>query len=320
MYRMRKFLTLILLIAPLLAFSGNSLGDQVEEMMMRIDSCTSASQIGSIITEYKDIAKDYGTNWRSHYWLAYANMKKAEYTFDDANKDRALDEAMAKLKPAILLNRENSEVLLLEALILWKRIAIDTESRENKYTYLMEDLLTRAFKAEQLNPRYYYIKGAIALSDTIMNPENKGKAREYFLSGEKVYGPYTANAVAADPKWGYSDMRLYLNVLYPNRNFFYTRNGEYVEGNFMVETLSELKEIEKELKKEEKAKKKAAKDAEKAAKQAAKAEQEPKFLTEKDELAKDIADQKAKEKSKKEAKKEKKDKPKKEKKVRNLPW
>ncbi len=280
---MRKIAFLLFVLFPALAFCGPDLAKQVSTMLTRIDSCTSAQQIDAIISEYEDISKEFGRDWRSHYWLAYGYLKKAEYTFDDSNKDQALDQAQTALKPAILLDKDNPEVMLLEALILWKRIEINPDERANRYTFRMEDLLRQAFKNDQLNPRFYYVKGIIALSDTIMNPENKKKAKDYFLSGEKVYGAYTKNAEDADPQWGYGQMRLYLNVLAPNRNFFYTRGGVYVDEYYNVETLDEVKEIRKDKAKEEKERLKAQKKAERDAKRAERGKNQ-KFIKEKEEL------------------------------------
>ncbi|MGB0166308.1 MAG: hypothetical protein ACPF8V_05580 [Luteibaculum sp.] len=305
--RILFFLLVALLSLNFSAFAGPSLGDKVFSMISRIDSCASADQVDAIINEYKDITYEFGTDWRSYYWMAYANLKKAEYCFDKTRRDKALEEGLNFIKRARLIKRDQDEIDLLEALLLLKKIEIDPENRKNKYIFTAKELLNSAYAEDQLNPRYYYIKGWQAVNDTLDNPGNRDKAESYFRSAEKLFGTHDKNLDLADPNWGFEDTQLYLNVLIPSREFYFNKSGERVETMLDVESEMELKDIEKELKKQEKATKR---EAKKESRGKSKKEDKPE---EEEDVEEEEEKKKEKSKGDKEEKKEKK------KKVRNLP-
>lgn len=266
---MKRILTLFCLFTVYTsAFAGNDLGDKVKEMLTRIDTCASSETIGSILTDYKSLIVEYGTDWRSYYWIAYGNLKKAEYSFEKAGRDQALNIALGYIDRARLLKRTHPELDILEALLLFKKIEINREDRENKYIFRYKELMSNAFYLDQLNPRYYYVKGVQALADTSSNPQNRNNAIEFFKSAEKLFGPHDKKADDADPTWGFNETQLFLNVLIPGRTEYYNKEGEKVSTILDVESEMSLKEIEKQLKKEQKEAEKERKRQEKEAKKA----------------------------------------------------
>ena len=312
---MKRFLLLcILSISCSTLFAGNKLGDKVQEMLSRVDSCASAEMIGSVVNEYESIIQDYGTDWRSYYWLAYGYMKKADYCFDKANRDKALDKALRYVERSRMLKLQHSETDILEALLLSKKIEIDPDDRTNKYAYQVKERLASAYKLDQLNPRYYLVKGVQSLADTIANPSKKAEAINYLKSSEKLFGPHDRDADKADPTWGFNEAQLFLNVLVPGRETYYNRKGEQVNSLLDAEADSEMKSIEKQLKKEQK---KQAKENKKLAKSIAKAAnaEDDDSASNKTKSSKSASSKSSKDK-KEEEEKEKKEKPKK---TRNLP-
>lgn len=311
---MKKVLAVLLTFASVSLFAGPKLGDKITEMLNRIDSCASADMVGSIVKEYEDIIVSYGADWRSYYWMAYGNLKKAEYCFDEKKREQALDAGLKFIERARMLKLQHAETDILEAMLLQQKINIDPQNRENKYGYLVRDLLANAYKLDQLNPRYYLIKGISTLNDTVANPGNKKQALDFLLSAEKLYGPHDKGADEADPTWGFDETQAYLNVLAPNRTTYYNRKGEVVKSLLDAEADSEMADIEKQLKKEQKQREKELKKQRKKAVAAVNAEDGEEGSDKKSETK----EEKSK-KDKKDKEEEKKEKKKKPKKVRNLP-
>ncbi|TXC85085.1 hypothetical protein [Luteibaculum oceani] len=264
---MKRILTLFCLFTLVSsAYAGNDLGDKVKEMLTRIDTCASSETIGNILKDYKSMISEHGTDWRSYYWLAYGNLKKAEYSFEKSNRDQAINIALGYVDRARLIKRTHPELDILEALLLFKKIEINRDERENKFIFRYKELMSNAFYLDQLNPRYYYVKGVQALADTSINPQNRKNAIEFFKSAEKLFGPHDRKADDADPTWGFNQTQLFLNVLIPGRTEYFNKDGEKVSTILDVESEMSLKEIEKQIKQEQKEAEKERKRQEKEAK------------------------------------------------------
>jgi tetratricopeptide (TPR) repeat protein len=161
-----------------------------------------ANTCDRILVQVKD-------DWLPYFYRSYAYVYLGYMTEDERDKDRLLDEALKSFNEALALAPEESEVILLEALICYGRMEINPMARAPKYLSIASKALEKAKGLNPENPRIYYLEA----KTTLNKPAFMGGGMEaalpafetamsYYAAFEKPYDLY--------PHWGFRDAsRLY---------------------------------------------------------------------------------------------------------------
>ena len=142
--------------------------------------------------------------WLPHFYRSYAYIQLGYMTKDEAEKDSMLDEAQNSANAALALVPDESEVILLEALICYGRMEINPMARAPKYLSKASKALERAKTLNPENPRIYYLEA----KTTLNMPSFLGGGHESALPVFEKAMEYYKVFVAPDdlfPHWGFKD-------------------------------------------------------------------------------------------------------------------
>lgn len=196
----------LLLIALLLLATKASANDSSYYAVLR-NSLVLAEQEYSL-SAYQNLANTCdriiairGKEWLPAYYRAYAYAHLGYMTEDEEQKDALLDKAQASADAALFLNPEESEILLVLALICYGRMEINPMFRATIYFPKANAALERAKELNPRNPRIYYLEG----KSTIYKPTFMGGGAEAALPIlEKSLQYYREFVPPSDiyPHWG----------------------------------------------------------------------------------------------------------------------
>lgn len=122
---------------------------------------------------FERIAAAEKDNWLPNYYVAFVNTVAAFETKDRVQVSALLDKAQKALDIEYDKAPENSELMVMQAMIYTAWVAFDPMTNAMKYSALVTDLYDKAQKADPGNPRAVF-----------------GKA-EYEIGGAKYFGSDT---------------------------------------------------------------------------------------------------------------------------------
>lgn len=140
------------------------------------------------------------TEWLPYY---YAAMIKARMSMEGkgGDKDAVADDAERIINKAEALSANNSEIFCIKSMIASAKMMVDPQARWMQYGQMAGKYLEQAKKANENNPRPYYLQ-AISLQFT---PEQFGGgckvAKPIAEKALKLYNTFQA-ASAIHPNWG----------------------------------------------------------------------------------------------------------------------
>lgn len=164
-------------------------------------------------TQVDELVKTFPYDWRSYYWSAYTTYKSAQAIEDEKTKIDKLKKAEGWLKRAESIGVENSEIELLKAFIDYEKIITNPEVLTAKY---LPDLNYHISEFEKYNiesPRFYLLKGIMAINDTLEKPENFDIAGDYFSGAQMLFEDQpdpNSRKNYADPFWGKQRVETYM--------------------------------------------------------------------------------------------------------------
>jgi hypothetical protein len=152
--------------------------------------------------KFSMIAKKWGSEWSTHYYVAYSKGVLSYMEQDEAKRDAYLDEADRELDEAIsLLGKENDETYVLKGMLANARMAVKPQARWQKYGKLFDENLDKAKELNADNPRIYYLKGTSKFFTPKMFGGGKKPATPYFEKAEGLFAK-ESDADITKPYWG----------------------------------------------------------------------------------------------------------------------
>jgi len=148
------------------------------------------------------IAKKWGDEWVTHYYVAYSKVFLSYFEKDNAKKDAYLDEADKEKEDAVsILKKENDETYVLGAMIANARMGVDPMNRWQKYGKLFSENLESAKELNPDNPRMYYVQGTSKFFTPKQFGGGKKAAMPYFEKAEGLFAKETGGDITK-PYWG----------------------------------------------------------------------------------------------------------------------
>lgn len=165
----------------------------------------------TVQSQVDDLVKTFPFDWRSYYWSAYTTYKSAQAIEEEKTKIDKLKKAEGWLKRAESIGVENSEIELLKAFIDYEKIITNPEVLKAKYQTDLDFHLANFEKYNIESPRYYLLRGIMAINDTLDKPQNFDIAGDYFSGAQLLYEEepkFKKNY--ADPFWGKERVDTYM--------------------------------------------------------------------------------------------------------------
>jgi len=148
------------------------------------------------------VAKKWGDEWVTHYYLAYSKAILSYMEKDNTKRDAYLDEAEKERDEAVsILKKDNDETYVLSAMIANARMAVDPMSRWQKYGQLFKENLESAKDVNPDNPRMYYLQGTSKYYTPKAFGGGKKAAQPYFEKAEGLFAKEQGGDIAK-PYWG----------------------------------------------------------------------------------------------------------------------
>ncbi len=195
---------------------------ELAPILSTIDSVGGVAYV-AVLPTFKSLSGKYPKEWRGYYWEALANLRKAEID-STGQKDQLLDEAERLINRAEMFIKGNPELYLLRGWMLKLRIDVDPANRAAKYGADFKWYMDEAYRIDQGNPRYYYLKGLWSEVDT--SETGKKETFRYYRSAKLLFQDRPQGKFVTEPDWGRGETDLALGVFAPADFNFDDPTGE----------------------------------------------------------------------------------------------
>jgi hypothetical protein len=205
---MKKFISFGLLISVVAIASAQTSVKQsssFEAAMLtnirQLDTASNATSLLTLANNFERIGNAEKTKWEPFYYASYCYTALAFMSPDKSRIDWLADKAEALLQSAETIDKNNSEISCLFAMINSCRILVDPVGRFQTSGKEVNMLLAKAMQENQHNPRIYLLQARMQLRTPEAFGGGKNIARasaETALEKFKTFVP--ANAIA--PAWG----------------------------------------------------------------------------------------------------------------------
>ena len=152
-----KRIILIFSILATTVMSSNAQSEEYVSSMKEIVDSIQTSKWGTDLIPYANqlerVAGVETKEWLPNYWAAYCYMNKSYMEPISEKKDLLLEKAEKLIATAEQLMPNNDEIEVLKANIASARMAVDPQSRWQKYGAISGEALGKAIKINTENPR-----------------------------------------------------------------------------------------------------------------------------------------------------------------------
>lgn len=199
---MKKIIIVCLLATQVLAATAQSekYYAAMGATLQQYGAAKTAEELSAVAAKFERIAESEKTQWLPYY---YAALIKVNSTWQAANedKDKIADEAQALISKAEAIDKNNSEIFVVKAMIATAKMMVNPMERWQQYGGIFTENIAKAKAADTTNPRPY-----------MMEAMSKKNTPEAFGGGCKVAKPIAdkANELFAafkpasqlHPNWG----------------------------------------------------------------------------------------------------------------------
>ena len=155
----------LLIACSLLAFSYAGFAQSekytgaMEANIKTMDSAKTDEEFIDVSDAFESIGDVEKTQWLPFYYASLAQVTTAFIKMDLANGDQYADKAEALLNKADALEKNNSEISCLRAMIATLRMLVNPQQRWQQYGPVIEENIEKAKTQDPTNPRPYVLKG-----------------------------------------------------------------------------------------------------------------------------------------------------------------
>ncbi len=152
----------------------------------------------ALVAKFERIGDAEKTQWLPYY---YAALIKTQGAFMATDKDKAADEAKTLLDKAEALEKNNSEIYVVKAMLCYVRMMVDPQSRYMTYGAEAQTNLEAAKKADATNPRPVMMEATSLYRMPEQFGGGCGAAKPIAEKASKLFTDFKA-ASAIHPVWG----------------------------------------------------------------------------------------------------------------------
>ncbi len=171
----------------------------LSSLTQSIETAQTESEFLAVIAQLEQV--EALEEWLKYYYLCLCHILLSMVEMPADKKDEYLDEGDKYLRRAMLLRKNDDELLVLNAFWWQARIMVSVISRGPVYIGKVENLLEDAQAINHRNPRAYFLLGQSYLNKPFIIGGGKKKAKPYLLKAKELYEhlPEQKNGY---PEWG----------------------------------------------------------------------------------------------------------------------
>ncbi len=208
----KKFLSFTLVLISVLSFAQTGYEKVMKEKIGRIENMKSAENFQVLANDFHRIAEKEQNRWQPNYYAALAYIQKGRALMRE-NKleelDAIADQAQKYIDAAAGIEKENSEIHLLQKMAYSLKMMVNPQERYMIFGMKAQEELNKAEKLNPDNPRVILIKA----EDTYFTPEQYGGSKvrgmvQFKMAVEafKTFKPKNT----LDPDWGKSEAEYFI--------------------------------------------------------------------------------------------------------------
>ena len=148
------FLTISMLAQP-----GEAYLAAMQQGLTQLGAVETIEDYTAVANHFARIAEAEPAEWLPAYYVGYAYTMQSFMVKKDKEKDAVLDIAQEWLDKASAINPEESEILVLQAMLYQGRIQVDMMRRGAEFSMLQASVLAEAEELNPDNPRIFLMRG-----------------------------------------------------------------------------------------------------------------------------------------------------------------
>lgn len=166
-----------------------------------LDTTSDAAVLVALSNNFERIARAEKTKWQPYYYAAYSHVSLAYLTPDKSQIDWLADKAESLLQEAELIEKNNSEISCLQAMIIGCRIMADPMARFQTMSKELQSFLGKAKQENSNNPRIYLLQARMQLRTPEAFGGGKAIAKSLAEAAIEKFKTFTpVDGIA--PSWG----------------------------------------------------------------------------------------------------------------------
>lgn len=202
MNRFSSFLTILILFFTL---SIHAQEDRyvaaMKKGLSQLSEIESIEDMTAVVNHFERVAQAESAEWLPGYYAAYTLSMQSFRTENGEEKDELLDKAQEWIDNILEMEPEESEILVMQAMIYQARIQVDFMARGAEMSMLQAAALAEAEELNPANPRVFLLRG----QNTYYTPEFFGggaeAARPILETAREKFDAYESDNELA-PAWG----------------------------------------------------------------------------------------------------------------------
>lgn len=211
---MRKYvLSFALGLMSLGSYAQSNYEKAMTEKINKLEATRSPEELQALANDFQRIADKEKDKWQPSYYTALAYIQKGRSQMQNGNNEAletAADQAQKFVDAAESLEKNNSEIHLLQKMIYSLKMMVNPMERFRTFGAKAEEELKKAEQLDPSNPRVALIKA----EDTYYTPEqfggSKTKGMELFKTSLEKFNTFKPKT-ALDPNWGKTEARYFLS-------------------------------------------------------------------------------------------------------------
>ena len=178
----------------------------------QLDTASSAATLQTLANNFERIGNAEKARWQPFYYAAYCYVVMAFQSPDKTAIDPLADKAETFVQQAEAMEKNNSEVTTLLAMINSCRILVDPMSRFPTKGKEVAELLAKAKEQDPANPRIYLLQSRMQLRTPEAFGGGKALAKQSAETALEKFGVFEVRNVI-DPKWGEDQVKALLQKM-----------------------------------------------------------------------------------------------------------
>lgn len=195
----RFFVMMIALVAAAGAYAQDYSAD-VDTLVQRMNKAGQKPDYALYASQFQNLSQSETNRWEAAYYMAYCKVMLA-YSEKGDKIDALLDEAEPVIVALEKVMPNESEFVVLEAMLNQARIGASPMARGMKYSQIYNQLLDKAIAMNPENPRAYLIKGLGVIHMPSAFGGGVKNAKPLFEKAKMKFASFAAPS-SIYPNWG----------------------------------------------------------------------------------------------------------------------
>ncbi|MCE3075172.1 hypothetical protein [Chryseobacterium gwangjuense] len=184
------------------------------EKIAKIETCKTVDDFQTLANDFQRIGDKEKGKWLPNYYAAFSYIQKGRVLMREGKMeslDETADQAQKFVDAAGSIEKDNSEIHLLQKMIFSLKMMVNPQQRYMTYGMQAAEELTKSESFDSSNPRVALIKA----EDVYFTPEQYGgsktKGLELFKLALEKFNAYKPKTTL-DPNWGKSEAEYFLSM------------------------------------------------------------------------------------------------------------